>query len=45
MAKQQIEEAVEAIAQGLLAGQDVIELVDVEYCLLYTSDLPTILRV
>ncbi|MDY4473896.1 ribosome maturation factor RimP [Mitsuokella sp.] len=31
MAKQQIEEAVEAIAQGLLAGQDVIELVDVEY--------------
>ncbi len=31
MAKQQIEDAVEAIVQDLLAGQDVIELVDVEY--------------
>ena len=31
MAKQQIEDAVEAIVQELLAGQDVIELVDVEY--------------
>lgn len=31
MAKQQIEDAVEAIVQDLLAGQEVIELVDVEY--------------
>ena len=31
MAKQQVEDAVEAIAQELLKDQDVIELVDVEY--------------
>ena len=31
MAKQQVEDAVEAIVQELLKDQDVIELVDVEY--------------
>lgn len=31
MAKQQVEDAVEAIVQELLKNQDVIELVDVEY--------------
>ena len=31
MAKQQVEDAVEAIAQELLKDQDIIELVDVEY--------------
>lgn len=31
MAKQQVEERVYAIVEGLLAGQDEIELVDVEY--------------
>ena len=31
MAKQQVEDAVEAIVQELLNDQDVIELVDVEY--------------
>ena len=31
MAKRQVEDAVMAMAEDLLAGQDVIELVDVEY--------------
>ena len=31
MAAKNIEEAVEAMAAELLAGQDVVELVDVEY--------------
>ena len=37
MAKQQVEDAVEAIAQELLKDQDVIELVDVEYVCASTS--------
>ena len=31
MAARQVEESVEEIVAGLLEGQDVIELVDVEY--------------